>query len=61
MLDWSLNSHDEDVTELKLTLTDEERALFEAGYASAAEMRRWKARSHTTLRGAAGAKRARVA
>ena len=49
------------MTELKLTLTDEERALFEAGYASAAEMRRWKARSHTTLRGAAGAKRARVA
>ena len=62
VLDWSLNSHDEDVTELKLTLTDEERQLFEAGYASAAEMRRWKARAHTAWRGhARGAKRARVA
>ena len=50
------------MTELKLTLTDEERQLFEAGYASAAEMRRWKARAHTAWRGhARGAKRARVA
>ena len=40
----------QDVTDLKQTLTNEERELFQAGYASASEMRHWKARVHVRRR-----------
>lgn len=56
--DWSQVSLDRDVSELRETLTREERTLFDAGYVSARNVRAWKRRRTGRLGTAAIYKRA---